>query len=100
MPSRVLYRIIDRLSGSPPVNGTSPNGHHPPTSVAPAPPPPRQMPPYVPLHRWRRYRYGLDTSLLFFGRKNPFTIRTAAEGVAIFGDMGSGKTSGSGSTLA
>jgi hypothetical protein len=57
----------------------------------------RRAKPYTPVSR-RRYRYSLDTPLLWFG-KTPFTIRTAAEGVAFLGNMGSGKSS-SGRALA
>ena len=47
--------------------------------------------------------FGLDTSLINFSDKTgstPWTIRDAVEGVQIFGGIGSGKTSGSGRTLA
>ncbi len=46
------------------------------------------------------YPYSLDEPLLWLTRKNPWTIRMACEGTQILGDMGSGKTSGSGRTLA
>lgn len=42
----------------------------------------------------------LDRILLNFNGDEPFTIREACEGVQIFGGIGSGKTSGSGATLA
>ena len=48
--------------------------------------------------RARTYPYGLDEPLLWFGAR-PWTIRDSLEGTAILGDMGSGKTSGSGRTL-
>src|SRR5690242_2465967 len=48
----------------------------------------------------RRYPFSLDEPLLWLTPKNPFTIRMACEGVQILGDMGSGKTSGSGTALA
>ena len=48
----------------------------------------------------RRYPYSLDEPLLWLTQKNPWTIRMACEGVQILGDMGSGKTSGSGKTIA
>lgn len=44
--------------------------------------------------------FSLDTILLNFNGDEPFTIREACEGVQIFGGIGSGKTSGSGATLA
>ena len=47
----------------------------------------------------KQYPYGLDETLLFF-EKYPWTIRDSFEGTAILGDMGSGKTTGSGATLA
>jgi hypothetical protein len=48
----------------------------------------------------RPYPYSLDEPLLWLTRKDPWTIRMACEGTQILGDMGSGKTSGSGRTLA
>jgi hypothetical protein len=48
----------------------------------------------------RRYPYSLDEPLLWLTPKDPWTIRMACEGVQILGDMGSGKTSGSGKALA
>jgi len=45
-------------------------------------------------------QYDLDYTLLNLSPVDPFTVRHAAEGVAIFGAVGSGKTSGSGATLA
>lgn len=44
--------------------------------------------------------FNLDKVLLNFNGDEPFTIREACEGVQIFGGIGSGKTSGSGATLA
>ena len=44
--------------------------------------------------------FGLDRVLYRFNETEPFTIRQACEGVQIFGGIGSGKTSGSGSALA
>ena len=41
-----------------------------------------------------------DTPLLFFGKDDPWRIRDACEGTAIFGATGSGKTSGSGQAIA
>ena len=46
----------------------------------------------------KKYPYGLDEPLLWFD-KYPWTIRNSLEGTAILGDMGSGKTSGSGRTI-
>jgi hypothetical protein len=48
----------------------------------------------------RKYPYSLDEPLLWFAKNSPWRIRDALEGTAILGDMGSGKTSGSGKTLA
>ncbi len=45
------------------------------------------------------YHANLDTLLLRFGGRDRFTIRDACEGVQVFGGVGSGKTSGSGSAL-
>jgi hypothetical protein len=42
----------------------------------------------------------LDQTLLGFSEDDPFTIRDAFEGVQIFGGIGSGKTSGSGTLCA
>ncbi|MGC4089419.1 MAG: type IV secretory system conjugative DNA transfer family protein [Polyangiaceae bacterium] len=42
----------------------------------------------------------LDTPLCSFSKQDAFTLRDACEGVQIFGAVGSGKTSGSGATLA
>lgn len=44
--------------------------------------------------------FDLDQPLLAFSAQDPFTIADACEGVHIFGGIGSGKTSGSGATLA
>lgn len=44
--------------------------------------------------------FSLDNTLYLFNGIEPFTIRNACEGVQIFGGIGSGKTSGSGSALA
>ncbi len=44
--------------------------------------------------------YPLDTVLYRFNGTEDFTIRNACEGVQIFGGIGSGKTSGSGASLA
>lgn len=44
--------------------------------------------------------FSLDHILYRFNGTEPFTIRNACEGVQIFGGIGSGKTSGSGSALA
>jgi hypothetical protein len=44
--------------------------------------------------------FDLDTVLFNFNGYEPFTIREACEGVQIFGGIGSGKTSGSGATIA
>lgn len=41
-----------------------------------------------------------NTPLCYFNEGDPFTIGNAFEGVQIFGGIGSGKTSGSGATLA
>ena len=42
----------------------------------------------------------LATPLLWLGKNDPWTVREALEGCAIFGSTGSGKTSGSGQALA
>ena len=44
--------------------------------------------------------FDLDQPLFMYTSKDAFTIRDACEGVAIFGGIGSGKTSGSGATIA
>lgn len=45
-------------------------------------------------------QFALDTPIYHFNHSEPFTIRQACEGVQIFGGIGSGKTSGSGASLA
>jgi hypothetical protein len=42
----------------------------------------------------------LATPLLWFGKNDPWRIRDACEGTAVFGATGSGKTSGSGQAIA
>lgn len=44
--------------------------------------------------------FDLDKPLFYYTSKDAFTLRDAVEGVHIFGSTGSGKTSGSGATLA
>ena len=44
--------------------------------------------------------YDLDTPILHLGDGVTWTARNAVEGVQIFGGIGSGKTTGSGETLA
>lgn len=48
----------------------------------------------------RKPQYDLDRVLYRFNGAEPFTVRQACEGVQIFGGIGSGKTSGSGASLA
>lgn len=48
----------------------------------------------------KRSPYHLDTPLLNFSPTDAFTIRDACEGVHITGSIGSGKSSGSGETIA
>ena len=42
----------------------------------------------------------LDTPLIYFAHRDAWTIRDATEGTQVFGAIGSGKTSGSGKTIA
>src|SRR6185312_4439816 len=42
----------------------------------------------------------LDTPLLWFGKNDPWRIRDACEGTAVFGSTGAGKTSGTGRAIA
>jgi hypothetical protein len=51
----------------------------------------------VPAHP---YPFALDEPLLWWSEAYPWTIRDACEGTQIFGDVGSGKTTGSGRTIA
>ena len=51
----------------------------------------------VPAHP---YPFALDEPLLWWSDAYPWTIRDACEGTQILGDVGSGKTSGSGKTIA
>jgi hypothetical protein len=44
--------------------------------------------------------FNLDQPIYFFNDDEPFTIADACEGIQIFGGIGSGKTSGSGESLA
>lgn len=46
------------------------------------------------------YVRGLDTKLLRLSPRDHFTLRDACQGVHVFGGIGSGKTSGSGSAIA
>ena len=46
------------------------------------------------------YPFALDEPLLWWSEAYPWTIRDACEGTQILGDVGSGKTSGSGKTIA
>jgi len=48
----------------------------------------------------KKYPFSLDEPLLWFDKNCPWTIRDSLEGTAILGDMGSGKTTGSGATIA
>lgn len=50
--------------------------------------------------RGQPQNYDLDTPLLHFSAQDQWTIRDACEGLQIFGAIGSGKTSGSGASLA
>jgi hypothetical protein len=45
-------------------------------------------------------KYSLDQTLCSFNGREKFSLRDACEGVSIMGGIGSGKTSGSGATLA
>lgn len=45
-------------------------------------------------------QFDLDSTLFKLSSKDAWTIRDACEGTAIFGSIGSGKTSGSGATIA
>lgn len=47
-----------------------------------------------------QHQFSLDRVLYHFNETEAFTIRQACEGVQIFGGIGSGKTSGSGASLA
>lgn len=44
--------------------------------------------------------HDIDSVLLYLSPQDPWTLRDACEGVQVFGGIGSGKTSGSGATLA
>ena len=44
--------------------------------------------------------FNLDKELMYLSPKDTFTIRDACDGIQVFGGIGSGKTSGSGATLA
>ena len=51
----------------------------------------------------KRQPLTLDTPLIYLspdGKNDPWTVRDAFEGIAVFGKIGSGKTSGSGQTVA
>lgn len=62
------------------------------------PPPPNALSP--PQERAPPDRWNLDTPLVALSPWDNWTIRDACEGVQIFGAIGSGKTSGSGATIA
>lgn len=81
---RVLYQISG-LESSP----SSPTAHLP----VPAPLPPLPSQP-------RPYQLGMEHALLTFPKSDLWTIRDSFEGTQVFGESGSGKTSGSGAHLA
>lgn len=85
----MLTRVLARLSG---------------VSLDTSAPPPRSALP-VPATPGRRavtdlYRFDPNHALLHLSPRDPWTITEACEGTQIFGAPGSGKTSGSGRTLA
>lgn len=52
------------------------------------------------VHRPQGDLYDLDAPLLMFSPHDPWTTRMACSGTAIFGETGSGKTTGSGAAIA
>lgn len=90
----LIDRLLTRLSGLPAASHTPAL----PQVKRPAPPPlpaATVLPP-----RTASYRHSLDQPLLSLSRRDQWTIRDSFEGTQIFGETGSGKTSGSGAALA
>lgn len=76
----VVDRLLGRLSGVAPTT---------------APPPAMRQVRHLP-----DYSAGMDQPLVMLTPKDPWTIRDSFEGTQIFGEPGSGKTTGSGAALA
>lgn len=106
-PNRMALvdRILGRLSGVPSKPQPQPSGTLLPEPVVVAPPPPAVPNPITVPRRARRvdtatYLSHLDAPLVRLSRRDNWTIRDAVAGTHIFGGNGSGKTTGSGQTLA
>ncbi len=100
-----LDTVLERLSGVKPAAAASIASAAPPTPVVQLTPlPPAPQPVKVPRRRHavdrRTYLSDLDTPLVQFGPGDNWTIEDAVSGVHVCGGNGSGKTSGSGQTLA
>jgi len=100
----LLDRLLSRASGVDPVERPADPKTIPPQPAVHAPPPPTPQP--VPARRDRRlaprgaYVSDLSAPLLRFSQADDWTLRDACAGTHIFGSNGSGKTTGSGQSLA
>jgi hypothetical protein len=97
-----LERLLYRISGVEP-SPSAPEPHLPSPQVSTAPPQLR-LPTPAPLplspSPASAYTLGLEHPLLTFSKHDQWTIRDSFEGTQVFGESGSGKTSGSGAHLA
>lgn len=102
----LVDRILTRLSGVPakPTSVRN-NADAPPApvmgaAVVPAVPQPVRVPSRAVRADRHTYLSDLDTPLIRLSRRDDWTLRDAVAGTHIFGGNGSGKTTGSGQTLA
>lgn len=100
----MIDRFLGRISGLPPKQATH-QSQLPPTPVRKsAPPPPVPQPIKVPARRRSAdratYLSDLDAPLIRLSRNDAWTIGDAVAGTHIFGGNGSGKSTGSGATIA
>ncbi len=101
----LVDRILGRLSGVPTKPQTQPSGAPPPEPAVVSAPPPTVPNPITVPRRMRRvdtttFLSHLDAPLVRLSQRDNWTIRDAVAGTHIFGGNGSGKTTGSGQTLA
>lgn len=101
----LIDRILGRLSGvpsRPTILTENTDLPPPPSQLAPAPSVPRPV--RIPGRAVRadtsRYLSDLDAPLIKLSRNDSWTLRDAVAGTHIFGGNGSGKTTGSGQTIA
>ena len=103
-PTRLIEAGIMKLSGMSLSPLEEEIGLAPESDDSPLAPEPAARLPSMPkakrLRSLRRYPYDLDHCLLHFSRRDAFSLGELLEGVHIFGNPGSGKSSGSGDTIA